>query len=139
MPSIVQINISLTVAPAPITLQATGAMISQGATTLGDGNTALITQPSDLTAILAAPLALTSVAWSGGIVLATTAATIPGLNNGDTFITTIAGVSPAGYNGTFSATVTGANTFTYALATNPGAQVSVGTFTGANQGELYAM
>jgi hypothetical protein len=35
--------------------------------------------------------------------------------------------------------VTGANTFTYALATNPGAQVSVGTFTGANQGELYAM
>jgi hypothetical protein len=139
MPSIVTINVSQTVAPAPITLQATGALISQGSTTLGDGDTALITQLSDLTSLLNPALALTSVAWSGGTVLATTAATIPGLNPGDLFITTVTGVSPTGYNGTFSATVTGANTFTYALATNPGTQVSVGTYTPANQGELVAM
>jgi hypothetical protein len=69
---------------------------------------------ADLTPLLAAPLAIASLAWSGGTVLATTSANIPGLDTGDTFITPIAGATPAAYNGTYLATVTGANTFTCA-------------------------
>jgi len=43
---------------------------------------------------------------------------------------TIAGASPAAYNGTYTITVTGANTFTYTMASNPGANATtVGTYT----------
>ena len=43
---------------------------------------------------------------------------------------TISGASPAAYNGTYTITVTGANTFTYTMASNPGANAStVGTYT----------
>jgi hypothetical protein len=43
---------------------------------------------------------------------------------------TIAGASPAAYNGTFTITVTGASTFTYTMASNPGANATtVGTYT----------
>lgn len=139
MPSIVQETVSQIVAPAPITFQQTGALISQGATTLAAGKYSLLTQTGDLTPILAAPLALASLVWSGGTVLATTAANIPGLDAGDTFITTVGGAAPAGYNGTIIGTVTGVNTFTYALATNPGAETTPGTYLPSNQNELVAM
>ncbi len=138
MPSIVVISASVTSAPAPLTLQQTGALISQGATTLAAGSSALLTQQSSLTSLLANPLALTSLAWSASVVVATTAASISGLTSGDRFITTIAGATPAAYNGTFLATVTGANTFTYALAVNPGAETVPGTYTPGNQGELVS-
>ena len=43
---------------------------------------------------------------------------------------TISGASPSAYNGTFTITVTGATTFTYTMATNPGANAStVGSYT----------
>jgi hypothetical protein len=43
---------------------------------------------------------------------------------------TIAGASPAAYNGTYTITVTGVNTFTYTMASNPGANATtVGTYT----------
>ncbi len=139
-PPIVTENVSALLAPTPSTLQSTGAMISQGATTLASGTYSLLTQKSDLTALLAAPLALTSLTWSGGVVVATTVATIPGnLSSGDTFITTIAGVTPSGYNGLVLATVTGTSTFTYPLAANPGTETVSGTYTPPNQGELQAM
>jgi hypothetical protein len=131
-------SVSQTVAPAPILLQQTGALVSQGATTLAANTKALLTQNSDLTPLLAAPLAIASLAWSGGTVLATTSASIPGLDAADTFLVQIAGATPAGYNGTYLATVTGANTFTYALATNPGAQTVPGTYTPPNQIELVS-
>jgi hypothetical protein len=139
MPQIVVENVSQTIAPAPILLQQTGALISQGATTLAANAQGLLTQKSDLTALLTAPLALTSLAWSSGTVLATTTAAIPGLDTGDTFLVTIAGAIPAGYNGTYSASVTGANTFTYALASNPGAETTAGTYTPPSQAELVTM
>jgi hypothetical protein len=136
---IVQLNVSQTFAPAPITLQSSGAFISQGGTTLANGTSALLTQNSDLTPLLAAPLAITSLAWSSSVVLATTTAAIPGLSTGDTFITTVTGATPAAYNGLVLATVTGANTFTYALAANPGAETVPGTYTPPGQGELVSM
>ena len=40
-------------------------------------------------------------------------------------VVTISGASPAAYNGTFSITVTGTTTFTYTMATNPGANATV--------------
>lgn len=139
MTSIVQINVSVATAPTPTTLQESGAAISQGATNLGAGNSALLTQLSDLTPLLAAPLAIASMVWSGGTVIVTTTAPIPGLQAGDPLITTIANATPVGYNGLQAGTVTGANTFTYPLAVNPGAEIIPGTYTPPSQGELLAM
>lgn len=139
MTSIVQINISRLVAPAPIGLQKTGALISQGGTTLSAGAFGLLTAPADLTPLLAAPLQLTSLVWAGGIVTATTNAPIQGPGNGDTFLTTITGAAPTGFNGTFQATVTGASTFTFPLAANPGAETAAGTYTPPSQAELVSM
>jgi hypothetical protein len=138
MPSIVITNVSQTVAPAPILLQQTGAIPSQGGTTAPANSLLLITQPADLTANLAAPLAITSLSWSGGVVTATAAAAIAGRTAGDKFRTTVANALPVGYNGLFEVTVTGANTFTYPLAVNPGAETTPGTYTPAGQGELVA-
>lgn len=128
--NIVQVNVSVTLAPAPETLQETGAIISQGATTLANDAFSIITQPSDLTPLLKAPLALTSLAWSGGVVTATTTANIEAsYATGTKFLTTIAGASPAGYNGQVIATVLSPDTFSYALAANPGSETVPGTYT----------
>ncbi|HET8687076.1 MAG TPA: hypothetical protein VFM18_10480, partial [Methanosarcina sp.] len=54
---IIQLSVSQTLAGAPSTLQQTGLIVSQGGTTLTAGNTALITQQADLTAILNTPSA----------------------------------------------------------------------------------
>lgn len=68
---------------------------------------------------------VTAMSWSSGVVTVTVAG--HGYATGN--VVTIAGVTPAGYNGTYSITVTGANTFTYALASNPGAVTVQGTAT----------
>ena len=65
-----------------------------------------------------------AAATSGYTVMVTTASA-HGLATGD--YATIAGVTPDGYNGTFPVTVTSTTTFTYALATNPGAVTAQGT------------
>ena len=52
MPSIVTVNVSLLQAPTPSTLQKTGALISVGGTTESPNSTTLLTELSDLTAIL---------------------------------------------------------------------------------------
>lgn len=139
MPKIVTMNVTQTTPPTPNNLQQMGAVISQGGTTLASGTSSLLTSDSSLTPLLAATLSLTSLAWSSGTVVATSSAAIPGLTTGDTFITTIAGATPTGYNGTYLATVTGTNTFTFALATNPGSETVAGTYTPPNQNELVAM
>jgi hypothetical protein len=137
---IVIVNVNQIVAPTPNTLQQTGAFISQGGTTLSDGTYSLLTQLADLTPILAAPLAVTSLAWSGGTVTATTTAA-HGITSGDEFLTTISGATPAVYNGTVLATATGASTFTYALASDGGTTPATGTikYTPRNSAELVAM
>lgn len=139
MPRIVTLRITQTIAPTPSRLQQTGAAISQGGTTLANGQYALLTQAEDLVPILAAALSISSIAWSGGTAVATTTAAIPGLTTGDTFVTSLAGQTPAGYSGTVKGTVTGANTFSFPLASNPGAETVPGTYTPPNQLELIAM
>jgi hypothetical protein len=125
---IVTVAVSQQIAPAASNLQQRGALISQGGTTIPVGTAAILTQDSDLTPLLAAPLAVTSVTWSGGTATVTTAAphNVP---TTDTFLTTIAGAIPVNYNGTFSATSTGTSTFTYALASDGGTSPATGTIT----------
>jgi hypothetical protein len=137
--SLVTITVNQLVAAAPNNIQQTGALVTQGATSIGAGKTATLTQKGDLTAILAAPLAIAGLSWSGGTVTVTTAAPIPGLATADKFGVTIAGALPAGYNGSFVGTVTGASTFTYALANNPGAETALGTYTPPGQVDLLGM
>jgi hypothetical protein len=136
--SIVQVNVSQNSAPAPSTLQRTGAMISQGGTTGAVGSLALLTQLSDLTSLLSASKALTSLTWSGSVVTATTAVA-HGWNIGDVVQAVIAGETPIGYNGTFAITILTATTFSYPLASNPGAQSFAGTVVLYAESEILAM
>jgi hypothetical protein len=82
----------------------------------------LITQAQDVTG-----LSITALAWSGGLVTATTATAL-GFAIGQTFQVCIVGAAPAGYTGAFLATTTGTDTFTYPLPTNPGAATAPGLF-----------
>lgn len=125
---IVQIAVSVQLAPAPSTLQKTGAFLSQGGTITSPGTKSLLTQLSDLTPLLTPAKALTSLTWSGNVVTATTTAP-HGYTQGETIALTIAGAAPAGYNGTFQCLITGASTFTYPLLTNPGSETTPGTYT----------
>lgn len=69
--SITSVLVQQTAAPAPITLQKTGAMISQGATNLAPGAKGLLTQLSDLTPLLAPAVTLLSLTQSAGVATAT--------------------------------------------------------------------
>lgn len=136
--SIVTVNVSQQVASVPSQLQRTGALISQGATTLPQNTSAFLTSQADLAAIAPTPLALSSLAWSASVVTATAAAALP-YTISDQVQITVSGATPAGYNGTFLCTVTGANTFTYALASNPGSETVPGTWTPGSVAELAQM
>src|ERR1700677_4188504 len=94
---IVVVAISITVAPAPATLQQTGAMISQGGTNTSPGTLSLLTQLSDLTPLLHAGAAITSLTWTSSVVTATTTVA-HGLPSAETINLTIAGAAPTGYN-----------------------------------------
>jgi hypothetical protein len=137
MPSIVTVNVTQTVGATPATLQQSGALISQGATTTTPGTATLFTQASDLTAILTGAKALTSVTLSGGTATAVCSAA-HGFTLGDTLLITISGVTPAGYNGTFTATVTTTTAFTYPLSGSLSTG-SGGVYTPEDVAELNAM
>jgi hypothetical protein len=138
MPNIVNVEVSQQVAAAPSTLQQTGAFISQGATTLAPGTTALLTQLSDLSSILTGSVAISTITWNTGVVTVTTAAP-HGIQTGDTIPMVVAGCTPAGYNGTFAGTYVNGTTFTYPLAINPGLISVKGTTTLEDVQELVAM
>ena len=139
MPSIVTVNVSLLQAPLPSTLQQTGALISVGATNTSAGTLTLLTELSDLTAILDGALATSALTWTTNVATVTTAAP-HGIPSGDTVTVTIAGVTPSQYNGTFQATSTGASTFTYPLTSNPGGAATIqGTWILGDVSELVAM
>lgn len=139
MPAIVTVNVSLTVAPAPLTLQSSGALISCGATSLSASTSSLLTQLSDLTPLLKGALANTSITYSTGVATVTTAAP-HGLVTGDVEQITISGATPTIYNGVFNCTITGASTFTYPLVANPGGSASpAGSYTLEDVAELLAM
>lgn len=135
---IVTVNVSQIVAPIPSALQKKGAFISQGGTSLAVDGTTLLTQLSDLTAILTNAAAITSLAWAAGTVTVTTTAP-HGITNGVSFPVVIAGATPAGYNGTFTATVTGASTFTYPLVADPGLETVPGTWQPESAVQLQQM
>ena len=137
-PRIVNLNVTQTVAAQPSLLQQTGALVSQGGTSLAVNATQFLSQLLDLTALLKAPLALTSLAWASGTVTAT-ASVAHGVTVGGTFLTTIAGAVPSSYNGTYVATATTSTAFTYALAVSPGTETTPGTYTPPGVAELVAM
>lgn len=136
--SIVQVNVSLTVAPTPATLQQTGAFISQGGTNTSPWTASLLTQLSDLSPILNGAKSIASMSISGGIVAVTTT-TPHGYTISDTLELTISGVTPSDYNGVYLCTVTGASTFTYILSGSPGAVSIQGYYTPEDVTELTAM
>ena len=111
---IVIVNVSEQLAPTPSILQRTGALVSQGATTLAPGTSALLTQPSSLTPLLKGALAITAITQVGGVATAL----LPvahGITIGDIVLLTIVGALPAAYNGTFLCTATTAQDFTYTV------------------------
>ena len=136
--AIVQLNVSQTSAPTPSLQQQLGALISQGATTIAAQSKSLLTQASDLTAILKGTLAITSITWLSSVATVTTTA-VHSIPIGDTVELTIVGATPAGYNGTFACTSTGTSAFTYPLASNPGSETVPGSYTPEDVSELVAM
>lgn len=136
--SIVNVAVAIQVAEQPNELQQTGALVSQGATSLAPQATTFLTQLSDLTAFLKGAAAIQSLAWNAQVVTVTTQSP-HGLTIADTLPVTISGCIPTGYNGTFTATVTGASTFTYPLTTNPGTATTLGAWTAEDVAELVAM
>lgn len=131
--NIVTVAVSVNLAPAPSTLQRTGAIVCQGVTTLGSGKFSLLTQASDLTSHLAAAEAVTSATWLSNVLTVTTTSPLPAhLATGQKFVTTLAGFTSPGpgvINGQYLATVTGTDTFTVALTSNPGTVSVEGTYT----------
>lgn len=138
MPSIVEVNVTQTVGSIPSTLQKSGALISQGATTNASGISTLITKVSDLTAILRPAAAITSTAIAGTTVTVTCAAA-HGYTVGLQMFLNIAGVSVSGYNGTFLCTFTTSTQYTYTRAAAALSAGSGGTFTPTSVAEVTAM
>ena len=139
MPNIVVVNVTQVVGPAPLTLQQSGALVSQGATLTTVGTATLLTQLSDLTAILSGTKAITSVSWATNVATVTTTVA-HGLTIGDSQWLTIAGVTPTAYNGNWLVTPTTTTAFTFNLvaATTPGSGTG-GVYSTDDVGELTAM
>lgn len=135
---IVKIQASFIQAPTPNLLQQTGAFVTQGGTNTAVDTLTMVSTLADLEDLLAASLAITSLAWSGSVVTVTTT-TPHGWTNADAIPIVIAGAAPVGYNGSFTGTVTGANTVTYPLVANPGMETTPGTITLGAVSELLAM
>lgn len=75
----------------------------------------------------AAPVAIASITRVGTTATLTTSAA-HGLTDGADVV--VSGATPAQYNGTFRITVTGSTTFTYVMASDPGASAApVGSYT----------
>lgn len=74
------------------------------------------------------PVSVSLISWTGGVATVTTAAP-HGRPLGYSLSLTFAGATPNLINGTFLCTVTGASTYTFALASNPGAITGTITYT----------
>lgn len=102
---------------APHGLMTTESITVTGATPSDYNGTFTITVPA-----APASVAISSIAHAGTTATVTTAAP-HGLPSGA--IITISGATPAAYNGTFTITSSGTTTFTYVMASDPGAAASV--------------
>lgn len=135
--NIVTVSVAEQVAPAPIILQRTGAIVSQGATNLAAGEISLLTRVSDLTPLLASAQTIASITWLAGVVTVVT--TLPhGIPLTDIVSVTISGVTPSGYNGIYDVTSTTTTEFTYPLALNPGLATVPGSYTLSDVSQLTA-
>jgi hypothetical protein len=131
------VNVQVQAAPSPSVLQRSGALVSQGGTTLAVGTYSLLTVPSSLTPLLVGTKAVT------GITIVSTTATVTttaphGFTVADTILITISGGTPSGVNGTFLCTITGASTFTYTTAAS-GSVTGTIVYTVEDVAELVAM
>lgn len=137
MTQIVTLNVNTQVAAAPSNLQRTGALISVGGTNTAQNTKSLLTQASDLTALLAAAVTVSTATWLSSVVTITTA-TPHGFTTGD--LVTHSGFTPVAYNvAGVAITVTGASTYTFPLVSNPGSMTVAGVATDADVAELLAM
>lgn len=134
--TITQVDTTVNRPPAPSTLQKKAAFISQGGTTTSAGTSTLITQMSDLTAILSGAKAISAASWSGGVALFTTA-TANGFVTGEQVV--VAGMTPAAWNGTYVATVSDSTHFTVSIVSNPSAATVLGSAADEDVQELVAM
>src|SRR5205085_10710790 len=98
--SIVTVNASVVQAPAPLHLQQTGALVTQGGSNTIRGALTLVSTLAELQNILAAAINITTLAWASNVVTVTTA-TAHGWTNGDVIPIVISGALPAGFNGSF--------------------------------------
>ena len=143
--NIVTVNVSQTQAPTASKLQRNGAFVSQGATNLSAGASALLVGLSSLTTLLNGASAITSltpsVTSSGGDIFSiVTAVTTSGhgYTTGEVILLTIAGASPASANGTFQCTITGSTGFTYLGGPGGGSITGTIVYTAEDVGELLA-
>ena len=132
------VNVSQQQGPTPLVLQRTGALVSQGATTLTSGTYSLLTAPASITSLLKGAAGLASLTWASSVATATASAA-HGITVGDTVPITLSGQTPTGYSGTFLATATTTTAFTYPLATNPGTATVPGSYTLEDVSELQQM
>ena len=135
---IVTVQVSTVQGPIPFNYQQMGALISHGGTSLANQNIALLTQYSDLTAILKAAGPISSITWSLNTVTVTTQ-NPHNLATATNVSINITNCAPTGYNGVYTCYITGANTFTYPLAVNPGTATTNGSWQSMSAVELTAM
>lgn len=109
---IVVVNVSTIAASVPATLQRTGAIISTGSTPLLPGSSQVITQYSDITALVEAKNTRTVVGLeSDGTELTIELEGDVALTVGGRYEIVVSGALPSVFNGRWDAEYTGSNTF----------------------------
>jgi hypothetical protein len=131
--AIATVNVTITQAPAPPTLQQTGCIVSVGGTTLpgypAAGSFQLINNLAEGVSILAKAFPLASIHWSKIAGVGTVTAVTKTPHNytiGDSEWMIFSVNVPKAYNGVFMTTVVDATTLTYVLAANPGLATTLG-------------
>jgi hypothetical protein len=136
MVAIVNVNVSLLTAPAPNTLQQSGAIVSCGGTTLAVNTLRLVTQMSDIQPYLRVQAAIASFSWSNGVMTVTTAAP-HNIAVGQAIYLSLNGQTPA-LPAWVAVTITGATTFNYGSSVNPGTVTVPGFYNVLDASELQA-
>jgi hypothetical protein len=139
--SIVNVNVTQTIAPAPNKLQKTGAFISQGGTNTAPNTISLLTQAADLTPLAPTAGVISTAVWTSGVTTVTASAP-HGLTIGATYQIVQSGNVPIAFNTNavgVLATITTTTAYTYVLASTPGTLATPGTFSVQSVSELQAM
>jgi hypothetical protein len=110
-------NVTTQQAPTPSQLQRTGALVSQGGTTLTPGTYSLLVLLSSLTPLVPTAFALSGITQTGGLATATIESGSWGIADGVQLHMTISGAtgSTTAYNGSFFVTILSTTQFTFAV------------------------